>query len=93
MYSYDGASVTVTNTIIAFSPDGEAARVSDGSVLTFSCCDLYANYDGDWAFEIADQYGINGNISENPLFCDADGGDFGIHENSPGAPFTLPNPS
>lgn len=92
MYSYDNASVAVTNSIIAFSTDGEAARVAPGSVLTFSCCDLYGNHDGDWAFEIEGQFGINGNISENPLFCDAPNSDFGLHENSPCAPFTPPNP-
>jgi hypothetical protein len=34
------------------------------------CCDIYGNELGDWVGSIADQFGQNGNISGNPLFCD-----------------------
>lgn len=37
-------------------------------------------------------FGINGNISEDPLFCDPEHQDFTLRENSPCAPFTPPNP-
>ena len=50
---------------------------------TLTCCDIYGNAGGDWVGCIADQYGINGNISEDPLFCDLPGGDLHLNENSP----------
>lgn len=33
------------------------------------CCDIFNNEGGDWSGDIADQFGINGNISEDPDFC------------------------
>ena len=56
------------------------------------CCDIYGNTGGDYHFWIESQYGINGNISENPQFCDPDSGDFTVDSASPCAPFTEPNP-
>ena len=50
------------------------------------------NAGGDWVGTIADQYGIEGNICEDPLFCDPENGDFTLDAASPCAPFSEPNP-
>ncbi|MFC1572069.1 right-handed parallel beta-helix repeat-containing protein [Candidatus Eisenbacteria bacterium] len=81
---------TVTNTIVAFTISGPAFY--SWSNVTLSCCDLYGNEGGDWIGGYAGQYGINGNIAEDPLFCDPGSGDFTLHELSPCAPFSPPNP-
>ena len=78
------------NTIIAFSRWG-AAVAGAGTLPILACCDIYGNEGGDWVGVIEDQYGINGNISADPLFCDPENGDFTLHEDSPCAPFTPPN--
>jgi hypothetical protein len=83
---------TVSNTIIAFSPQGCAIECEGGSPPTLTCCDIYGNAGGDWVGGIASQYGIAGNISEDPLFCDPENGNFFLHEDSPCAPFSPPNP-
>lgn len=57
-----------------------------------SCCDLFGNEAGDYVGCIADQYGIRGNISADPLFCDPANGEFGLEPESPCAPFSDPNP-
>jgi hypothetical protein len=57
-----------------------------GSSPTLICCDLYGNEGGNWIGCIADQYGVNGNMSEDPLFCDPDNEDFTLREDSPCAP-------
>jgi hypothetical protein len=80
---------TMTNTIIAFSQGG--AAIECWSTPTLTCCDLYGNMGGDWVGSIAGQYGINGNISENPLFCNRIGGEFQLRGGSPCAPFSPPN--
>jgi len=85
-------SLGIANTIIAFSQDGEAVYCHGGSNPTLTCCDVYGNEGGDWVGCIEDQYGINGNISEDPLFCDPENEDFTLHCISPCAPFTPPNP-
>ncbi|MCK4872555.1 MAG: PQQ-binding-like beta-propeller repeat protein [Phycisphaerales bacterium] len=72
-------------TIIAFN-DGYALTTSLGSGIEITCCDIYGNADGDWIGDIADQLGVNGNISADPLFCDTTYGDFHLREPSPCAP-------
>jgi hypothetical protein len=79
------------STIIASCSGGPAVACLDGDV-TLSCCDIHGNTGGDWIGCIADQYGINGNISEDPRFCDSGNGDFTLQDCSPCAPFTPPNP-
>lgn len=60
--------------------------------LSAHCTDLYGNAGGDWTPGIQHLLGINGNICEDPLFCDPENGDFTLHCDSPCAPFTPPNP-
>jgi predicted outer membrane repeat protein len=79
------AQVTVDRSIIVFG-DGRAADCDGASTITMTCCDAFGNADGDWVGCIAGQYGINGNISEDPLFCDMAGGDYTIDATSPCAP-------
>jgi hypothetical protein len=80
---YDFADPVLENTIIAFSTQGSAISCNHASDPVLSCCDIYGNAGGDWVGEIADQLGINGNFSEDPLFCDAENGDLTIDAASP----------
>ncbi|MCK4305223.1 MAG: right-handed parallel beta-helix repeat-containing protein, partial [Candidatus Eisenbacteria sp.] len=86
--------VTFQGVIVAFSFEGKAmcSTLSPDVTPTLICCDLFANPGGDWVDQIADQYGVLGNISEDPLFCDLEARDLTLHEDSPCAPFTPPNP-
>jgi hypothetical protein len=80
----DVCSASVDHCIIAFSQDGEAAGWDGtGAGPIFHCCDLYGNADGDWVGDIADQYAVNGNISDDPLFCDPENYDFSLCTGSP----------
>lgn len=83
---------TIENTVVAFSERGAGIGCLGGTVPVLTCCDLFGNAGGDWVGPIASQYGVNGNISEDPLFCDAQAGDLTLHGDSPCAPFSLPNP-
>jgi len=42
-------------------------------IPTFHCCDIWDNLEGDWTGIIADQFGVEGNISEDPRFCPGNG--------------------
>ncbi|MCK4547805.1 MAG: right-handed parallel beta-helix repeat-containing protein [Candidatus Eisenbacteria sp.] len=86
------SSLTVQNTIIAFNNNGGAAVCDGTSGATLACCDLYGNTGGDWTGCVADQLGILGNISEDPLFCNPGADDFRLAPGSPCAPMTSPNP-
>jgi len=71
----------IENTIIAFGTSGGAIHCAHASLApTLTCCDLYDNTGGDWTGYIAGQYGTNGNISEDPLFCGSE---------NPEEPYTL----
>jgi hypothetical protein len=64
-----------------------------GSDVVLSCCDLHGNGDGDWVGPIADQYGINGNISMDPWFCYDEHAEepYTLHSNSCCIPYSPPN--
>jgi len=85
----DGGAV-LENCIITANPTGPSMYVDGPADL--SCCDIWGNSGGDWVEGIAEQYGVNGNIAEDPQLCDPENGDFQIAESSPCAPFTPPNP-
>ena len=92
-----GGEVEINNTIIAnnllsewtMSQEPGAVVVWEG-LVTLNCSDIYDNESGDWEGAIADQFAINGNISEDPLFCDVENGDFSIRSDSPCSPEFTP---
>jgi hypothetical protein len=92
VYCHGDAAPELRNIIIAFCAEGPAVYCSGTSSATLTCCDIYGNEGGDWVGCIADQYGVNGNICEDPLFCDPENGDFTLECTSPCAPFSPPNP-
>lgn len=87
----DDSHAELSNTLIACAWDGCSIRCAGTSTASLYCCDVYGNPGGDWIGCLTGQLGINGNISEDPLFCDQENGDFTIRSDSPCAPFTPPN--
>ncbi|MCZ6852472.1 MAG: T9SS type A sorting domain-containing protein [Gammaproteobacteria bacterium] len=83
------AEPKIRNSIFAFN-NGEAFYYSSfcdsNFAIVFSCCDLYGNTGGDWVGCIAGGDSINGNLSQNPLFCDPENGDLTLSALSPCLP-------
>jgi hypothetical protein len=87
-----GGSVELERVIVAYGGwSGEAVRCEDTGTATLSCTDLFGNEGGDWVGSIEDQYGSNGNISADPLFCGPGIEDLTLHANSPCAPDSNPD--
>jgi hypothetical protein len=88
----DAATGSVTRTIVAYSILGEGIYAAPGSreAPVVSCCDVFENASGNYGGDIADQTGVNDNISEAPKFCDAPGGDVSIYNTSPCSPWNSP---
>jgi pectin methylesterase-like acyl-CoA thioesterase len=70
----DESSLTILNNIITFST-GSGIRVEDGSPPSVAYCDVYGNTGGNYV-GLTGMTGINGNITEDPAFADAVGGNF-----------------
>lgn len=75
---------SITSTIIAGGTEGPSISV-DG-IVELACCDIFGNAGGDWVPGIADQEGVQGNFSADPLFCDPGAGDFTLRSDSPCLP-------
>lgn len=58
---------------------------------TIVCSDIYGNAEGDWVGCIANQGGEDGNISQDPQFCNAEKSDFHLMNTSPCAPENNPD--
>lgn len=80
-YNY-GGSVEMIDTIISNCPEGEGIYVAPSTPVTFSCTNLYGNAGGDWIEPFAEQVDVNGNFSANPCYCDAEGEDYHLCEDS-----------
>jgi parallel beta-helix repeat protein len=71
--------ITLENCILSFSTEGEAVyRSGTSSTVSLTCSDVYGNTGGDYVGGIAGLQGTDGNISEDPFFCDATTGDFSL---------------
>lgn len=85
------APVIISNTIMAYSAEGEGLYWDGLGALELANIDIYGNAGGDWVGEIQEQFGLNGNISLDPLFCDTAGRDFTLAANSPCLPENNPD--
>ena len=85
VYVWDDASPQIERSIIAFNTGGpgvDCGAPASGYV-TVACSDVYANEGGDWVGCLAAYEDVGGNISQDPLFCDAANTDFRLSSNSP----------
>lgn len=65
---------------------------SESDSVAISCCDVYDNQGGNY-LGLADQTGLHGNFSADPIFCDASYGNYSLHVESPCLPGNHPNGS
>jgi hypothetical protein len=83
---WTGATPTLANCIFSNSGAGGGVSVRDASYPTIRCVDAWENTGGNYTGEISDPTGQDGNIAEDPIYCDPIGSDYGLREDSPCAP-------
>jgi len=86
----DASFPVVENCIISFCGEGVPVWCDGTSAADLTCCDVYGNAGGDWVGCIEDQYGVDGNFSADPLFCDPPHDDLTLAAASPCAPENSP---
>jgi hypothetical protein len=80
-------AVTLTHSIMAFSPDGLGVWCTGtGTPPGISCCDVFGNAGGDALCGAG-----TSNFSLDPLLCDPEGGNFHVADSSPCAPGNHPD--
>jgi hypothetical protein len=91
-FSIANSSPALDNSIFAFNRGPSYSFFpSLGGDPDVTDCDIYGNEGGDWVGAVSGDYGSNGNISEDPIFCDPYGGDYHLDLSSPCA--AAQNPS
>jgi hypothetical protein len=80
----------ISRSIIAFN-NGRPAGTECCECYSLDCCDVYGNTYGDYVGCFTGKYGVDGNFSAPPRFCDRLGGDYTIRSNSPCAPDSHPD--
>ena len=83
--SFTNAHPTIENSIIA-NNIGPGIIVDGTADLSIFCSDVFGNTEGNYLGNIFDQTGLNGNISEEPHFCDYDNWVLSLAEQSPCLP-------
>lgn len=74
---------TLENCILSFGHHGAGVFCWSTGEAHLSCSNVYGNAAGDWFGYIASQYGVAGNISEDPVYCDAATRDLTLYAGSP----------
>ena len=78
-----GSSFTFQRNIVHGSRGASAIFCASGNTPTLSCNLFWDNPLGAFAGQCVDSVGTSGNISGDPLFCNAGGSDFGLCADSP----------
>lgn len=83
VYLADG-SASIDTSIVAFSAQGAAVYIPDGTASPqLTCSNLFGNSGGDWYGGLQAQLDSNGNTHANPYFCAAELDDFSLYDISP----------
>jgi len=83
IYAGDGVTLMLENCIVAFSEAGAAVACDPTGAAQLTCCDVYGNEGGDWVGCLEGQLALEGNLAEDPGFCDAAAGIFTVYDDSP----------
>lgn len=97
IYCRNGSCPDIRNCIVTGTHLTNAKTVvagivshSPGSIPSVSCSDVFGNDGGNYV-GMPDQTGLNGNISMDPLFCDAGDNEYSLDAISPCLPGNHPN--
>jgi hypothetical protein len=69
IYVRGGGRPRISASIVAFGSGSGIYAEGSSSLPSVICCDVYGNAGGDYGGSLRDQTGIQGNISEDPVFC------------------------
>ncbi|MCK4371732.1 MAG: right-handed parallel beta-helix repeat-containing protein, partial [candidate division Zixibacteria bacterium] len=68
----------VSECLFAYNQQGAAIYMGYYAWIEIMCSNIYGNAGGNWVGAIAPYLGMDGNISADPLFCNASGDDYTV---------------
>jgi len=74
-----GPNTVIENCLIAYNK-GQAVA---GTPQAITCSNFFANQNGDWIHALGEFAGTDGNLSQEPRFCDPVAGDLALAADSP----------
>jgi hypothetical protein len=83
IYCTSGFTGQIVGNIVALNTSGVGIYCEPGANPTFVCNDVWRNKSGEYGGACGDPTGLNGNISVDPFFCDAQHGDYRLRADSP----------
>jgi len=84
------STLDLDRSIVSGSVPGQAINCASNGSANVTCSNLFGNESGDWVGCVANQSGINGNQSADPLYCMPESDDFRIGSGSPCAAANSP---
>ncbi|MFB3908832.1 MAG: right-handed parallel beta-helix repeat-containing protein [Candidatus Eisenbacteria bacterium] len=78
------------NIVYANRSEGAGFTCAGQGMIDFDCNDAYGHANGNYGGVCQDPTGLDGNISEDPLFCDPSAYDFTLQRDSPCMPDLSP---
>ncbi len=86
IYVRGGGRPRVAASVVSFGSGSGIYAEGVTSHPSIVCCDVYGNEDRDYGGSLHDQTGLQGNISQDPLFCDPEHLGFSVGDGSPCLP-------
>ncbi|MBE0567097.1 MAG: right-handed parallel beta-helix repeat-containing protein [Krumholzibacteria bacterium] len=83
LYVRVDAHLGLENCVLTAGLTGAAAYALSGGTVSAACSDVWGNAGGDWTGPLAGQAGVGGNLSADPLYCDAPAGNYTVADTSP----------
>jgi hypothetical protein len=83
IYASTPIEVKLERCIVSGGRGATALDGIDGKTMLLSCCNLFGNEGGDWVRDLAAQAGQDGNLSVDPRYRDAGGGNLALADDSP----------
>ena len=85
----DPGTLVLSNSLISHNTAGGCIAYTGSALLILECCDLIDSGGLDWTGILAQQYGLNGNIREDPQYCSTspiEDSFWGLQSDSPCSP-------
>ncbi|MEK7775523.1 MAG: T9SS type A sorting domain-containing protein [Candidatus Zixiibacteriota bacterium] len=86
-FTFANDTLIISNSLISHHEGDSAIGIAGTkNVVLIECTNIFSTAGFGWPDSLAGYYGTNGNISEDPAFCELNTGNLTVYDNSPCLP-------